>query len=238
MQKISDFDKLFGTNNTIRMYITRNMQVHYKDGDKCITDEDAVKVLKKYLLKYPEEKAAAELMDQLSRHPEKKKPSAEPKERNTEKASVSSIHSRIDLMQITKGIFVSGLILFQAKIYASLAVDNFGDIGMNETMWFFAGVLIESAGVLIASNMKVKKDGHRYSLADRARIPVKGKGKVARTWWWFLFFLFQVGGDAAKLGIFNTQEWNQWLAKFLIMISIPGGILAYSHLFLNHNDNA
>jgi hypothetical protein len=222
--KVSDFDKIFGTNNSIRMWIKRNSDINVfeTESGKCISAEDAKLTLQHFLQKYPGNKRAQEMLRGIQ--PEKKS------------RKVKNNIPRIDAMQILKGIFVTGLVFFQAKVYSALAHSCLGDIGLSQSNWFWAGVLIESAGVMIAANMKVQPDGEQYSLEEKQRVTVSHSTKKHRWAWLVTFFVFQMGIVAAKLNLFEAQGANEMLSKILVMVSIPGGIFAYSHLFINHRD--
>jgi hypothetical protein len=131
-----------------------------------------------------------------------------------------------------RGIFVGGLVLIEAWIYASLSNQVF-DKNFPFALLVVAGVLVESAGIFIADGMKIGAERTAYK--NGARVTIR-KNEQARINWLLVFFFFQFGIVSCFVGLWG-ETWSQAIAKVLIALSIPGAIGAYSHLFLTTKDN-
>lgn len=132
---------------------------------------------------------------------------------------------------------VMGLIGIQAWIFASLAETVLdGKHELPFFVMFAAAVLIESAGIMIAKDMPAGKTRKKvaYERGKRTETEVTA-GNWIRPAWLLLFFAFQVAVDAAFVDVTAYQNTTELAGKLLVIIAIPGGILAYSHLYLHQN---
>jgi hypothetical protein len=144
--------------------------------------------------------------------------------------------TKLTTSKVMRFVFVAGLIALQAWIYAGLSERFMSHQGHHfpKVLMFLAGLLIESAGIMIAADMKIGPDEEKYVGGSKQAV---NKSKQLRAAWLWIFFFFQVGIDASYVDLFSYQTNIEFVSKALITISIPGGILAYSHLYLNDKDN-
>jgi len=158
-------------------------------------------------------------------------------DKDSKQAESSAKDNEWTAMSVFRFLFVAGLIALQAWMYTGLAMEviNHEEHSLPIAALFLGGVLIEAAGIMIAADMKLGAPVQKYRNGRKVMIT---PGKAMRSAWLWIFFFFQVGVDAAYVNVFEYASGVELLGKALIVISIPGGILAYSHIYLNQKDNA
>jgi hypothetical protein len=148
-----------------------------------------------------------------------------------------TMNSKLQLFDALKFVFVLGLIGFQAWVWAGLAERVFNAINPEHTFnWFglyIAGMLIESAGLMIAMGMNAGEEVEVFR--NMRKVKVK-KWKKRRTIWLICFLVFQVAIDASYLGLFGTAL-SDHIGQWLIAVSIPAGIFGYTDLYLNRDNH-